>query len=68
MSVYFIRMAKSNLFKIGYAIKPLRRLETLQVGCPYELELFAVIRGAPRELEAVLHREYSKKHFSGRVV
>ncbi len=46
MNVYFM-VAKNQtkrLLKIGKANDPARRLKQIQVGCPYRITLFSVIR------------------------
>ena len=37
--VYLVRAVNTNLIKIGMSTRPERRLQTLQTGCPQELEL-----------------------------
>jgi len=37
--VYVVRAVNTNLIKIGMSARPERRLQTLQTGCPQELEL-----------------------------
>jgi len=43
--VYFIQCGKGGPIKIGYSTDPWRRLDYMQVCCPYELTLIAVLPG-----------------------
>ena len=55
-SVYAIRMAKSDLVKLGYARNVQRRLSCLQVGCPMDLHLeFALVVPYAKQCETKIH-------------
>lgn len=65
--VYFVRDVAFGKIKIGYAKSDLdRRLNTLQAGCPQEIQLVAFIRTKnANKLEKELHRKYASKHYRG---
>ncbi|MBD2019194.1 GIY-YIG nuclease family protein [Leptolyngbya sp. FACHB-36] len=57
--VYLIRAGRGNLYKIGVAIDPTRRLAQLQTGSPHRLSLVAAKRYRdPYQRESTLHRQY----------
>lgn len=64
--VYFILDTYSNSVKIGYTtIKGLRkRLETLQIGTPYELKLLGALWGN-QKIEKQIHEQFSFSHIRG---
>jgi hypothetical protein len=55
--VYFIKCNPSGRIKIGYSKEPTKRMASLQIGCPDELELMGTIH-APKSLETVLKRAF----------
>ena len=63
-SIYFIGNREYQLVKIGFSTYPEDRMKQLQTGCPFELELFGVIKGSVKE-EKTLHRKYSKYRING---
>ena len=64
--VYFILDTYSNSVKIGYTtIKGLsKRLETLQIGTPYELRLLGALWG-DRLTEKQIHKQFNYSHIRG---
>ena len=61
-SVYAIRMAKSDLVKIGHSINVQRRLSCLQVGCPMDLHLeFASVFLDAKQSETKIHAHLDKQ-------
>lgn len=70
MFVYFIKcMSKPSYTKIGYSIDPDKRLNDLQIGCPFELRLIGCIKcGNPQkaqQLESHLHRRFRSQRAYG---
>lgn len=57
--VYVIRAGKKSPVKIGKAIKPIQRLNTLQTGNAQTLRLLLVVPGGER-LEHVLHQRFAE--------
>jgi hypothetical protein len=51
---YFARASDTELVKIGVSVDPPTRLQRLQTGCPYTLELIGTLPGG-RPVEAHLH-------------
>lgn len=64
MGVYFVQHAPDGLIKIGWASKPLKRLQSLQVGCPVPLVLRAVIECCGT-YEADFHARFLASHAHG---
>lgn len=64
--VYFILDTYSNSVKIGYTtITGLsKRLETLQIGTPYELKLLGALWGN-QKIEKQIHKQFSSSHIRG---
>jgi hypothetical protein len=64
--VYFILDTYSNSVKIGYTtIKGLKkRLETLQIGTPYELKLLGATWG-DKKVEKTIHKRFYSSHIRG---
>lgn len=61
--LYFFAAAGINLIKIGYVRKSrcvLERLNTLQPGCPYRLQLLFVLAGAGRLEESRFHKLFAE--------
>ena len=61
-----------NVCKIGVSNNPCKRLTTLQVGNPFELEIYLTAFSMSqftmefdREMEVDLHRMFSEKHMYG---
>ena len=45
-NIYFIRVGADGPIKVGFTkVAPLKRLDALQCGCPWELRLIGSIRG-----------------------
>lgn len=61
--VYFIATEDDKFVKIGKALSVIKRLETLQCGCPYRLKCIALFSGYSL-VESYLHRTY--KHLKKR--
>lgn len=57
--IYFSKAG--NFLKIGHTDTPKTRMNDIQVGCPYELELVAYCSGGRRE-EAMFHELASRFH------
>ncbi len=64
--VYFILDTYSNSVKIGYTtIKGLsKRLETLQIGTPYELKILGALWG-DKKIEKKIHEQFNYSHIRG---
>lgn len=63
--VYFIGNREHDFVKIGYtAGHPQRRLNALQTGCPFKLEILLVIDGDP-PWEREFHRVCAESRLSG---
>ena len=64
-AVYFARAGKERV-KIGWSKANLRkRLQEVQLGCPYQIELLAVIPGADEEVEDKYHRRFKSEKCIG---
>jgi hypothetical protein len=62
--VYFILNSEVRAVKIGWALKPRKRLSELQVSSPYKLSLEAAVAGSMED-ERALHRALSRHKMSG---
>jgi hypothetical protein len=63
--VYFIGNKEHNIVKIGYSKGCVEsRLKSLKTGCPYKLEIFAIIEGE-LGVEKLLHRRFSSIRLEG---
>lgn len=62
--LYLIRAGSGGVYKVGFAIDPLSRMELLQVGCPLELTLHATFTGGQR-LEWLLHKQLAPQRIRG---
>jgi len=52
--------------KIGVSTNPKQRIDKLQTGCPYELDLLGVIEtDSPFEVESNLHEKYDGRQKQG---
>jgi hypothetical protein len=59
MPIYFARERGHNLIKIGWAkVDPVKRVISLQTGCPHKLEIIATREGSLADEEA-LHRKHA---------
>lgn len=69
MFVYFIRCGDTDLIKIGKARNVETRLDALQTGCPYKLNIFIKIKCKSEEqafqTEMKLHKILSCHRFRG---
>lgn len=68
--VYFIRLAGTNVFKVGVSKNVPKRLTTLQSSNPYELELVAILKPfdiIAKEVETAFHQilKYHNCHIRG---
>ena len=67
---HYVYMIKADQFvKVGVAKNPEKRLEQMQTGSPYELEIIALLpfitRSMAFEYENHLHRRLRRFHFRG---
>lgn len=63
--IYFVRCGKDGPVKIGYTSTGLTaRLNFLQVGCPWQLEVLGTIEGS-RSDERALHKQFAHLHLRG---
>jgi len=62
--IYFVRCGRTEFVKIGSAANVLKRIELLQIGCPYRLVLLAVREGGELE-EKRLHTVFAAERHSG---
>lgn len=60
--VYFVRAG--NDIKIGFSVTPKKRVHALQIGCPINVELLAIIPGTI-DIERELHRRFFGLHVRG---
>ena len=70
MNVYFIKCCdKKGYIKIGVANNVEDRCSTLQTGCPYKLEILAVMKFSDKKkaynAESTLHRLFKKNRIYG---
>lgn len=69
MFLYLIRSGSRGPIKIGVAVNVEKRLQSLQVGNPYELTVLVKIdcqsRAKAYETENKLHRIYARKRMRG---
>lgn len=70
MNVYFIKtLAGPRMVKIGKAQSVLTRLDELQIGCPFPLQLVGAIRcksnAHATEMERQAHRIFGWAHYRG---
>lgn len=65
--VYLLKTKEKDLFKIGITkTSPLRRMPTLQTGCPFELTLFVAIYSYNcRHMETYFHTIFEQYHTYG---
>lgn len=63
-SVYFIQARTLGLIKIGYSSDVKKRIETLQTGCPDEIDLLRTIPGSV-ELERAIHGRFAASRVRG---
>jgi hypothetical protein len=63
--VYFAQAGHTNRVKIGCAVSVLKRLQTLQTGCPEKLRIVLTIQNGSRALEKQLHKRFSKSRITG---
>lgn len=62
--VYVIGNEHMKICKIGYSVNPHKRISAIQTGCPYPIEIIAIVKGS-REMEKALHRKYVMYKTSG---
>lgn len=59
--VYFIQVKNTIIYKIGITNNPLKRVEVLQTGCPFDLELkMCFITANAVEVERRIHRDLNQ--------
>ena len=63
-SVYLIQCGKTQYYKIGHSTAIEVRLSALQIGCPFELSLIAIL-SAPQYVEARLHFLFRRSRHRG---
>ena len=63
--VYIIGSLEMGFVKIGKAKDPAARIDSLQVGCPYELSVFAVFKERGLAFEKKLHDRARPYHHRG---
>jgi len=65
--LYIIRVVNTKLVKLGIATNPVSRLNALQTGCPFKLELCGTVEydGPATVLEAGLHEMFNDLHVRG---
>lgn len=64
VTVYMIRAGQSGPIKIGWALSPTQRLETLQTANHETLTIMRLFLGAEAE-EMALHKRFSNLHIRG---
>ena len=62
--VYFVSAGCDGPIKIGYAKNVSKRIQRMQVDCPYELVIMAVLKGG-RGLEKEIHRRFATCRIQG---
>ena len=63
--VYIIGNRDRGLCKIGFSMSPMKRMETLQTGCPFELSMLARFENRGRSFERLLHERAQPYHERG---
>ena len=64
--MYFIRIASTNIVKVGYTGNIMQRLCTLQTACPGQLEVqFQFQTVDAKRVETLLHSELEEKKIRG---
>ena len=67
--VYLIQCAETAYYKVGIADEPEKRLDILQIGCPYPLSIVLTCRMLRRvgatTAEAQIHRSLNKYNVHG---
>jgi hypothetical protein len=64
VSVYFATCREANAVKIGSSEDPHGRMMEIQMGCPLEIKLEAVMRGGCEE-EFAFHRRFAEDRIRG---
>lgn len=62
-NVYFVSGAE--FVKIGFATDLKQRLKELQIGCPHDLKIVAVIEGAAPSMERIVHAAFEESRVRG---
>lgn len=62
--VYVIGNKEFKLCKIGFSTDINKRIKSLQTGCPFKIEILAIITGS-YEIEKQLHLKYKKYNTTG---
>lgn len=64
--VYIIQMGDFNIYKIGIADNPVKRIKQLQTGNPYKLKLVdSFYKWNARQVELRIHKRYNKYKMEG---
>ena len=67
--VYLLSADEGHYWKLGYSGDPRARVESLQPGCPFRIELMGVwpfeTEAAARRAEKIAHAEASASRLSG---
>ncbi len=63
--VYFAQAGHTNRVKIGCAVSVLKRIQTLQTGCPEKLRVILTIQNGSRFLENHFHKRFKKSRITG---
>ncbi len=65
-NVYIIKKFDSDSYKIGVSLDVVKRLKTLQIGCPDLLEIYNTFDcKLPFELEKKTHKEFKESRLNG---
>jgi hypothetical protein len=59
--IYIIRTKNTHFYKIGVAVNPFARIETLQIGCPEELEYVVDYAECPKDRVKAVEESCSKR-------
>ena len=67
--IYFVQSGKKGPIKIGIASNVCKRIDELQIGNPYKLNLIAAIpvtsRKMATDIEKWMHRRFKTQHIRG---
>lgn len=64
--IYFIQVGTDGPIKVGRTrCSPLVRMDSLQIGIPFDLRLRAVIIGVQPSVEIEIHRQFTHLHIRG---
>ena len=64
--IYFIQVKGTIIYKIGVTNNPFKRVEVLQTGCPFDIELkMAFVTTKAKDVELKIHHKLKQYHLRG---